>query len=52
MEAIREQYHQNISDLADELMDKAMARGEAFTEALCNWAISQAEQTIPKPEGV
>lgn len=39
-------YQIAVSDLADELLDRELAKGEAFSEALCNWAISQAEQQI------
>ena len=35
-----------ISDLADKYLDKALANGESFTEGLCNWAITKAEQEI------
>ncbi len=42
----REQYQRDVSDLADELLDAAIARGESFSEGLCNWAISQAEREV------
>lgn len=44
-----EQYQKDVSDLADEILNKAIAKGEPFSEGLSNWAISQAEQQIPKP---
>ncbi len=37
-----------ISNLAEKLLDEAIAQGEAFTEGLSNWAISQAEQQLPR----
>ena len=36
----------SISDLADDYMDEALSNGESFSEALCNWAITRAEQVI------
>jgi hypothetical protein len=45
-EAKREAYQITVSDLADEYLDEAIASGEVFSEALCNWAISKAEQEI------
>jgi hypothetical protein len=35
-----------ISDLADQLLDKEIAKGASFSEGLCNWAINTAEQTL------
>jgi hypothetical protein len=35
-----------ISDLADKYMDEAMRQGDAFSEALCNWAINKAEREL------
>jgi hypothetical protein len=35
-----------ISNLADKFLDEAAAKGEPFSEGLCNWAINKAEQTI------
>jgi len=34
------------SDLADDYIDEALSKGESFSEALCNWAITRAEQVI------
>ena len=36
----------SISDLADDYMDEALSNGESFSEALCNWAITKAQQEI------
>jgi len=44
-----EAYQIEVSDLADKLLDKEIKNGAAFSEALCNWAISQAEQQVEKP---
>jgi hypothetical protein len=41
-----EQKQIQITDLADKYMDRALSRGEAFTEGLCNWAINKAEQEL------
>ena len=35
---------ETIQALADTYLDKALADGEPFSEALCNWAIDQAKQ--------
>lgn len=43
------EFQEAVSDLADEILDAAIARGEAFSEGLCNWAVSQAEQQIQRP---
>ena len=45
-ESQREEKQQRICDLADDLLDGAIARGEAFSEGLCNWAVTKAEQTL------
>jgi len=45
-----EQYQIDVSDLADKFLDRAVNNGARFSECLCNWAISKAEQTIEKPE--
>ena len=44
-------YQQRVSDLAEQILDQALANGEAFSEGLCNWAISQAEQKTPMHQG-
>ena len=44
-----EQYiekQEQIADLAEKYLDQAMARGESFSEGLCNWATHKAEQEI------
>lgn len=41
-----EQKQIEISNLADKYLDKALANGESFTEALCNWAVNKAEQEL------
>ena len=33
-----------ISDLADRYLDEAIAEGDTFSEALCNWALNKAQQ--------
>ncbi len=38
--------HEQISNLAESYLDEAMASGDAFSEALCNWAIDKAEQEL------
>lgn len=48
-EQAREQYQIDVSDLAVRILDEALAKGEAFTEGLCNWAIAEAERQIEKP---
>jgi len=35
-----------ISDLADKILEKALADGEPLTEGLTDWAITQAEQKL------
>lgn len=45
-----EEYHRQVSDLADRCVQEGMADGKAFSEALCDEAISEAERIIPKPE--
>ena len=45
-----EQYQIDVSDLAEKFLDRAVNGGAQFSEGLCNWAISKAEQTIEKPE--
>lgn len=45
-EAIREEKMREISDLADKFMDEASAKGEPFSEGLCNWAINKAERIV------
>lgn len=42
----REQKHISISDLAEKYLEEALAQGHPFTEGLCSWAISKAEQNI------
>ena len=44
-----ENYQVSLCDLADKHLDAALARGEAFSEGLCNWAVSMAEQEVSKP---
>ena len=35
-----------ICDLADSYVDAEIAKGEAFSEALCDWALNRAQQNI------
>jgi len=44
--AERQEHQEKISDLADKYLDQAIAKGEAFSEGLCNWAVNKAEQEI------
>ena len=37
-----------LSDRAEDILDKAIADGETFSEGLCNWALRLAEQQIPQ----
>ena len=37
---------EKISDLAEKYLDEAISQGESFSEGLCNWAVSKAEQEI------
>ena len=41
-----EQKEMEITDLAEKFVTKEMDSGEPFSEGLCNWAISKAEQEI------
>ena len=45
----QEQYQIALFNRADELLDAELAKGEAFTEGLTNWAVSQAERDVPRP---
>ena len=42
----REEWQERVSDLADEILDEAIANGEAFTEGLCNWAMNRALEQV------
>jgi len=35
-----------IMELADKILDKALAEGEPFTADLADWAITQAEEKL------
>ena len=37
---------EKIADLADKYLDEAIAKGESFSEGLCNWASHKAEQEL------
>ena len=41
-----EQKKTAVSDLADKYVFEALLNGESFTIALCNWALTKAEQEI------
>ena len=42
----RYEAHVRLTDLADKIVDKAMASGEPFSEELCNRALDEAEQQL------
>ena len=44
--AKRQDYHERVSNRADEILDEALRKGEAFTEGLTNWAINQAMREV------
>ena len=44
--AEREEKQRQISDLAEKILNKAIAEGAAFTEGLCNAAINEAERIL------
>lgn len=48
-DAQRAEYLDNVTAKADEFLDDAVARGEAFTEGLCSWAIDRALEIVPQP---
>lgn len=35
-----------LADLADQIVDRALAAGESFSAELCNWAIEQAQDEL------
>ncbi len=37
---------EDIQELADKYLDEALANGEPFSEALCNWAIDKAKEEL------
>ena len=37
---------EKIADLAEKYLDEAIAKGESFSEGLCNWASHKAEQEL------
>ena len=37
---------EQIADLAEQILDKEIAKGAPFSEGLCAWATHQAEQQI------
>ena len=39
-----ESRQRRVCDLAEQFLDAAIAKGEPFTEALSNWAMSKAER--------
>jgi hypothetical protein len=43
------EYQEQVAEMAEKILDKEIAKGEAFSEGLCNWATHQAEQRIPRP---
>ena len=40
------EYQKQVEAVADRLVEEALARGEAFSEALCSWAWNEAERRI------
>tara|TARA_R100000501_G_C2576189_1_gene81191 strand:+ start:583 stop:732 length:150 start_codon:yes stop_codon:yes gene_type:complete len=42
----RQTTQEQISDLAEKYLNQALADGEPFREALCNWAIAKAEREV------
>ena len=41
-----EDRQRKVSDLADKILGEAIRKGERFSEGLCSWAISKAEQDV------
>ncbi len=46
----RQQHVEQLHDLADKLLADKLAEGHPFSEGLCNWAVSTAEQTLGSPQ--
>ena len=42
------QWQEQVSDKADEILAAALAKGDSFSEGLCNWAIDRAEELVPR----
>jgi len=45
-ECKRLEKQEQISDLADQYIDQALANGEPFSEGLCGWAMNKALQEL------
>ena len=45
-ESKRLEKQEQISDLADQHIDQALANGEPFSESLCDWAVNKALQEL------
>jgi hypothetical protein len=38
--------HQEVCELADQYVEEAMANGEAYSEILCEWAMTKAMEEL------